>query len=135
VGHESVSWLPSFSSQIAPNFVASKFNLPDVGSRRIFCLGLDEMRMPMEAKLCLCDIYYDILGSRVVPQSGYRKKIVPIVNSGKDLLLAGSYKLICLLACGRKFKEKMICKRLDFLAEKNGILCSTQYSFRGTQDC
>jgi hypothetical protein len=33
---ESGSWLPSFFSQIAPNFVASKFNLPDVGvgSRR-----------------------------------------------------------------------------------------------------
>jgi hypothetical protein len=52
----------------------------------------------MEAKLCLLDIYNDILATAVMPQSWYRTKV-------------GSYRPISLLACGRKLIEKMICTR------------------------
>jgi hypothetical protein len=76
----------------------------------------------MEAKLCLLDIYNDILATGVVLQSWHREKVVPIVKPGKDPLLSGSYKPISLLACGRKLMEKMICTRLNFWAEKNGCL-------------
>jgi hypothetical protein len=71
------------------------------------CPGLDGLRssllkaLPMEAKLCLLDIYNGILATGAVPQSWHRT-------------------------------------RLNFCAEKNGILSPTQYGFRkgkGTRDC
>jgi hypothetical protein len=55
---------------------------------------------------------------------------VPIVKPGKDPLLLGSYRPISLLACSRRLIGKIICTRLDFLAEKNGMLFPTQYGFR-----
>jgi hypothetical protein len=94
--------------------------------------------LPPEAKLCLLEIYYDILRTGMVPKSWYRTKVVPILKPGKNPALSDSYKPISLLACGRKFMEKMICTRLDFWAEKNGMLSATQYGFRkgrGTRDC
>jgi hypothetical protein len=67
---------------------------------------------------------------------------VPIVKSGKDPLLSGSYRPISLLAIsGRNLMvcmNLMICTRLNFYAEKNGIMSPTQYGFRkgkGTRDC
>jgi hypothetical protein len=96
------------------------------------CPGLDGLRfslfkaLPPEARLCLLDIYNDILRTVVVPESWYRTKIVPILKPGKNFTLSDSYRPISLLACGRKLMEKMICIRLDFWAEKNGILSSTQ---------
>jgi hypothetical protein len=74
----------------------------------------------------------------VVPESWYRTKVVPILKPGKNPVLSDSYRPITLLACGRKLMEKMICTHLDFWAEKNGILSSTQYGLRngkGTRDC
>jgi hypothetical protein len=97
------------------------FDLLEVGSSRFSlsmnwrlplfnatCPGLDGLRffllkaLPMEAKLCLLDIYNDILATRVVPQSWNPTKVVP----GKDPLLSGSYRPINLLACGRKLRKE-----------------------------
>jgi hypothetical protein len=106
--------------------------------------GLDGLRfslfkaLSIGAKLCLLGINNDILAMQVVPQSWHRTRAVTIVKPGKDSLLSSSYRPISLLACGRKLMEKMICTRLDFWAEKNGILSPTQYGFRkekGTRDC
>jgi hypothetical protein len=88
--------------------------------------------------LCLFDIYNDILRAGLVPKSWYRTKVVPILKPGENPALSDSYRPISLLACGQKLIEKMICTRLDFWAEKNGILFSTQYGFRkgrGNRDC
>jgi hypothetical protein len=86
----------------------------------------------MEVKLCLLGIYNDILATGVVPQRCNRIKVVPVLKLGKGSLLLGSYRPISLLASSRKFMEKMICIRLDFWAEKNGILGPTQYGCRKT---
>jgi hypothetical protein len=51
----------------------------------------------------------------MVPQSWYRTKVVPIAKPGKDPLISGSYRP------GRKLMYKMICLRLDFWEEKNGL--------------
>jgi hypothetical protein len=84
----------------------------------------------MKVKSCLFDIYNDILATEVVPQSWHRKEVEPIVKSGKDPLSC-SYRPISLFACGRKLMQKMICNtRLNFWAEKNGILSPTQHGFR-----
>jgi hypothetical protein len=56
----------------------------------------------MEAKLCLLDIYNDILVKGLVPQSWHRTKAVPILKPGKDPLLSGSYRPISMLDCDRK---------------------------------
>jgi hypothetical protein len=93
VGRNPEVWLPGFASRIAPDFVPPGFDLPDIGSERFSwlmdplslneleaaldwcnnsCPGLDAMRfslfkaLPPEAKLCLLDIYNDILRTVVV---------------------------------------------------------------------
>jgi hypothetical protein len=139
----SGSWLPGFA--IVPDFVVPIFDLPEVGSSRSSWLTetLDELEvaldqynnscsslyglrfslfkeLPMEAKLYLLDIYNDFLATGVVP----------IVKPGKDPFLSGLYRPISLLADGRKLIEKMICTRLDFWAEKHGILSPTKYGFK-----
>jgi hypothetical protein len=59
------------------------------------CLGLNGLRfclfkaLPIEDKLCLLDIYNDILATEVVPENWQRTKVVPIVKPGKDPLLSG----------------------------------------------
>jgi hypothetical protein len=96
-----------------------------------FCPGLDGLRfslfkaLPLESKLCLLD-------------SWYWTKVVPIWKLGNNPALSDLYRPITLPACGRNLMDKMIYTRLDFWAEKNRILPSTQYGFRkgrGTRDC
>jgi hypothetical protein len=111
------------------DFVEPKFDLPEVSYFRFSwlaeplsldgleaaldqcknsCPGLDGLRfsllkaLPMRAKLCLLDIYNDILVTGVVPQSWHRTKDVPIMKPGKNFLLSGTYRPISMLACGRK---------------------------------
>jgi hypothetical protein len=115
VSRGSGNWLPGFVSRIALDFVAPLLDLPEVGFSRFSwlaeplsldeleaaldlcnnsCSGLDGLRfslfkaLPMEAKLCLLDIYNEILATGVVLQSWHREKVVPIVKPGKDLLLS-----------------------------------------------
>jgi hypothetical protein len=70
--------------------------------------------LAMEAKLGLLDIYNEILATGLVPQSWHRTKVMPIVKPGKNPLISGSYRPICLLVCGR-----------HFWAENNGIFSPT----------
>jgi hypothetical protein len=77
----------------------------------------------MEIKLCMLDIYNDILATEVVPQSWHRTKVAPVVKPGKDSLLSGSYRPIRLLACGRKLIEKMICTHLWTFGQKRMAYC------------
>jgi hypothetical protein len=136
VSRDPEIWLPGFASRIAPDFVPPGFDLPEIGSGRFSwlmdplsldeleaalnlcnnsCPGLDGWRfslfkaLPPEARLCLLDIYNDILRTVVVPESWYRTKVMPILKPGKNPLLSDSYRPISLLVCERKLMEKMIC--------------------------
>jgi hypothetical protein len=159
VGWEPEIWLLRFASRIAPDFVPPGFDVSGIGSERFSWLYLDELEaaldlcnsscpgfdglrfslfqeLPPEAKLCLLDIYNDILRTGVVLESWYRTKVVPIMKPGKNPALSDSYRPISLLACGRK--DDLYCTHLDFWAAKNEILSSTQYGLRKgrrTWDC
>jgi hypothetical protein len=84
------------------------------------CPGVDGLRfflfkaLPPEARLCLLEIYNDILRTGVVAESWYRTKVVLILKPGKNPALSDSDRPISLLACGRKLMEEMICTRLNF---------------------
>jgi hypothetical protein len=94
MGQDPEIWLPRFASRIAPKFVPPGLDLPEIGSERLSwltdplsfdeleaaldlcyksCPGLDGLRffrfkaLPSEAKLCLLNIYNDILRTSVVP--------------------------------------------------------------------
>jgi hypothetical protein len=108
MGRDPEIWLPRFASRIAPYFVPPGLDLPEIGSERLSwlmdplfldeleaaldlcnksCPGLDGLRFsifkapPPEAKLCLFDIYNDILRTGVVPESWYRTKVEPIFKT------------------------------------------------------
>jgi hypothetical protein len=104
-GRESGSWLPSFVSRIVLDFVATMFDLPEVGSSRFswmaeplsldkleaaldqcnnFCPGLDGLRfflfkaLPMEARLCLFHIYNNILATGWYHRVGIGQKLTQL---------------------------------------------------------
>jgi hypothetical protein len=54
----------------------------------------------METKLCMFDIYNDIMGTAVVPHSWYWTKLVPIVKLGKVSMFGA-----CLLMAGSLWKK------------------------------
>jgi hypothetical protein len=63
----------------------------------ICCPGLDGLRfflfkaLPPEAKLCLLEIYNDILRTGMVPESWYRTKVVLILEPGKNSALSDKF--------------------------------------------
>jgi hypothetical protein len=80
----------------------------------------------MEAKLGLYDVYYNILGTGVVPQSWYRTTVVPIVKPCKDSLLSGSYRpRKLLLVAGSSWKNDLYtwgyCLLLNMILEKEEV--------------
>jgi hypothetical protein len=86
----------------------------------------------------LLGIINEIMGTSMIPESRLRTKVVPILKPRKDPELLDSYRPISLLLCVRKLFERMLCTRLDYWAEKNDVLSSSQYGFRksrGTKDC
>jgi hypothetical protein len=85
--------------------------------------------LPEEAKRYLLDIFNEVVGSGMTPESWLRTKVVPILKPRKDPKLFDSYRPISLLPCARKPLEKMLCTRLDYWAEKYDVLSSSQYGF------
>jgi hypothetical protein len=118
VGRDPEIWLPGFASRVAADVVPPGFDLPKGFSWLMDPLFLDELEAALdlcnnscpgsdglrfkalhpEAKLCLLDIYNDILRTGVVPESWYRTKVVPILKPGKNPALSDSYRPISLLA-------------------------------------
>jgi hypothetical protein len=73
--------------------------LPGYGRIEVFVF-LRHCRWAMETKLCMFDIYNDIMGTAVVPHSWYWTKLVPIVKLGKDSMFGA-----CLLMAGSLWKK------------------------------
>jgi hypothetical protein len=107
------------------------------------CPGLVGLRfskaLPIEAKLCLLDIYNDILGTGVVPQSWYRTRVVPIVKSNKDYLLLSLYRPISLwrkdVLCGVMLRKKLLLGFVLFITWNvfcvRGAECMTLIGYKG----
>lgn len=157
-------WLHDFSAKLAPpSAPTAACSVPDycpnsamnapfdpseldaaLTTSKNTAAGLDQIpfallrELPEVAKQTLLVLFNTFLSSCQFPDSWYECKVVAILKPGKDPNLHSSYRPICLLSCTRKLFEKMVLSRIDFWAEKQMRVATSQYGFRkgyGTQEC
>ena len=106
--------------------------------------GIDRIRysmvscLPHEAKQFLLDCYNEAYRESRAPAWWKIARVIAIKKPGKDARKPESWRPICLLSVLRKVYEKLQLLRLEYWAERNGILADTQYGFRkgrSTMDC
>ena len=86
--------------------------------------------LPSNYRQWALQLINDSFNSSHIPNSWKQALILPILKPNKSPLQTSSYRPIALLSCFGKVVEKIICKRLTYVLEKNIALSSTQGGFR-----
>lgn len=159
-------WLPAFCDKLAPTYAPlPKCEFPDVesiprsevngaflmieletalSSSNNSSAGMDQIsfallrELPEEVKVILLKLFNMFFDTGEFPESWFVCKVVAILKPRKYPNMHDSYRPVCLLSCMRKTFEKMLHARIDFWAETQHRIASSQYGFRkgyGTQDC
>lgn len=66
----------------------------------------------------------------VLHSSWSKSRIIPIFKVGKKIDSINSYRPISLTSCVAKLMERLICKRMRWILERNGEIPDTQSGFR-----
>jgi hypothetical protein len=158
----SDNWLSDFAEKVAPLFVAPEFSIPECSIQ--FCwladsftldelladlqlcsnssAGLDGIKfnlfknLPEVGKHTVLEIFNELFSTGNTPRDWKETTVVSILKPGKELGIAGSYRLISLLSCVRKLFEKIFYTRLDYCVERFDILSLSQCGFtKGRETC
>ena len=86
--------------------------------------------LPPEYRQWALQLINDSYMNSLIPSSWKETLIIPILKPNKSPLDASSYRPIALLPCFSKVAEKMVCRRLTHVLEKNLALSKSQGGFR-----
>lgn len=110
-------------------------------SRRDTTPGLDNIpymlikKLHNKAQTVLVNIFNRLWECNIVPQSWKTQCVIPILKPNKPINIASSYRPISLSSCLGKLFENMLKLRLDYYAESNSLIPSTQFGFRKGKSC
>ena len=101
--------------------------------------GIDEIsnvllkQLPTNIKQELLDVVNQSYISGNIPIEWKTGLVVPILKPGKPPESASSYRPVTLLACIGKVMERMVQKRLEYVAEEKDLMHEVQSGFRKGQ--
>ena len=65
-----------------------------------------------------------------IPSAWKSGQLIPLPKPGKDTGIIESYRPVCLLGCLGKLVDRIVTKRLNYVAEQEGLLPLSQAGFR-----